>query len=36
MHGQFQECRKALRSWEAQRLNRVDMYGKNLIVMERF
>ena len=32
----MQECRKALKSGEgAQRFNRVDIYGKNVIPMEK-
>ena len=30
-----QDCRKALKPEGAQRLNRVDLYGKNLIPMEK-
>ena len=30
----MQECRKALKSGEPQRLKRVDLYGRNLIPME--
>ena len=31
----MQECRKALKSGRAQRLNMVDLYGKNGIPMEK-
>ena len=31
----MQECRKALKSGEAQRFNMADMYGKNVIPMEK-